>query len=1078
MQLNTTSIEQFISEAVKAYQDLVAGHSVTAIDRVRQHLADYRSDLLPEIDRRLRECNDLLRKGLREEALDYARDRPDLIKVATLCDFRRFGAEGDRWNERAAEEGVSPWPLPKVEFLQELLAAERESHELKPLLDRWRRLNIARGPLTSRIEVLRKLRGHDPNSSAWAEMLREFEGFRLAEIESLVVQFQENSAEDEQAYQVAESLRKELSSQWVCVSPPDDLRQQLDQFLKEAKKCHRRLSLKTLAGKIIDAHREKDAHWLEKLLGKWAEYVLTAEEEKQWHGVVAIEKEITDRDRLQSLILGLEQSVVERPASFRMRIDWRNELEQLWVEVEDLTAIVAVDSSDRERLEILHDRLWDEIEAVDGQQKTRRVVQFCSVAAVILLIASVTFAYVWNGQREQLVEQSVAMLRETGNEIETGLIYDEPTYYRSWPEWLRQDPRVAEGISDVQQRFAAQESRRSRFDASLIAANERLREIERDTRESPLEPWSEDFQAATRSVAEMEQEGLALIESERAKVERVSSTLSTIANKWLRLADLKFVNDVQGLDARVTNLMNSVSDDLEKNRQILAGYDAALSDLQRLCVSAACDGAAPPYAATHRVSEAAAKRVSVDSNLSQKLQDVRRLLLKFEGLEAREKVADARLGERRFSAYAETIREIANDLSGTKDAEAVDYKIVADAQPAWATLGAWEDFCCNLTNPIGETSEECEVSLERFENLSEDVRKLVYARALGPMEKYLKRGKLRTAEVAEGLAVKLQESLDGSFGKGISGVVWPANGEQDNGGYEYYYVLTQDRPNGNRKEEIEYVVAWQDPVVFSWQKKKLNFVPGVYRSDDAPQSLVAGRCLAIVAKLKANPGNLERNIVEVLRSAVAVDGGGQKILPPIDPCVHVLLVRRLVKACIEVSKNTEPSLRKSIELITAGNELNGAPVQLRGVRNEVFMEVINPKNEVGGFELDRARKTSDGFIDQLRRDLNLLEKNIDEEEKNVNKIQLVWYEVAGRLWKRRDGRWQVRGGDPEKRKDKTLFVVSRPFAGSGVRQLIQCNGEGKLPAGAALNARAGSPVFLEHTSKLSGLNPEKKQEGD
>ena len=1077
MELNTTSIEQFISEAVKAYQDLAAGHSVTAIDRVRQHLADYRSELLPEIDRRLRECNDLLRRGLREEALDYARDRPDLIKVATLCDFRRFGAEGDRWHEIAAEEGVSSWPLPKVEFLQQLLAAERESHELKPFLDRWRRLNIARAPLTSRIEVLRELRKYDPNCSAWAEMLREFEGHRLAEIESLVVQFQENSIEDEQAYQVAESLRKELSSQWVCVSPPDDLLQQLGQFLKEAKKCHRRLSLKTLAGKIIEAHHEEDTQWLHKLLRKWAEYVLTAEEEKQWATVVAIEKEITDRERLQSLVLGLEQSVAERPASFRMRLDWRNKLEQLWREVEDLTGIVAVDNSYRERLEILHDRLWDEIEAVDGQQKTRRVVQFCSFATVILLIASVTFAYVWNGQRGQLVEQSVAMLRETGNEIETGLIYDEPTYYRSWPEWLRQDPRVGEGISDVQQKFAAQESRRSRFDVLLKDANEKLREIEQDERESPLEPWSDGFQAATQSIAELQQEGLALVDSEVARVERLSSRLSTIANKWLQLADQEFINDVQELNVSLANLMNNVSDDLQKTRQLLAGYDAALKKLQRLCVSAACDGAAPPYAATHRVSEAAAERVSVDSSLSQKLQDIRRLLLKFEGLEAREKVADARLGEGRFSAYAETIREIANDLSGTKDAEAVDYKIAADAQPAWATLGEWEDFCRNLTNPIGTSSEECEVSLERFENLSEDVRKLVYARALGPMEKYLRRGKLRTQEVAEGLAVKLQEVLAGPFGKGISGVVWPANGQQGNGGYDYYYVLTQDRPNGERKEEIEYVVSWMDPVAFSWQKKKLDFDPGKYRSDDAPQSLVAGRCLATIAKLKANPGVLERNIVEVLRSAVAVDDGRQKILPSIDPCVHVLLVRRLVKACVEVSKNAESSLKKSIALITAGNDVNGAPVQLRGVRNEVFMEVINPKNQIGGFELDRARKISDSFIDQLRRDLNLLEKNIDEEEKNVNKIQVVWYEVAGRLWKRRDGRWQVRGGDPEKRKNKTLFVVSRPFAGSGVRQLIQCNGEGELPTGAALNARAGSPVFLERTSKLSDLNPEKEKEG-
>ena len=117
----TTEIEQFVANAVTAYKDLVAGQSVTAIDRVRQAMADYRSELLPAIDERLAACSDLLRRGLRSEALSYAHDRPDLLKIANLVDFRRFGPEFDKWNMAAAVEATCSDPAVPDGIAEELM---------------------------------------------------------------------------------------------------------------------------------------------------------------------------------------------------------------------------------------------------------------------------------------------------------------------------------------------------------------------------------------------------------------------------------------------------------------------------------------------------------------------------------------------------------------------------------------------------------------------------------------------------------------------------------------------------------------------------------------------------------------------------------------------------------------------------------------------------------------------------------------------------------------------------------------------------------------------------------------------
>ena len=68
-------------------------------------------------------------------------------------------------------------------------------------------------------------------------------------------------------------------------------------------------------------------------------------------------------------------------------------------------------------------------EAVEREQWIRRVVQFGSIAAGVLLIVGVSFSYVWQSQRERLVVESVERLKDATQEVETGAVFDDPDFY-------------------------------------------------------------------------------------------------------------------------------------------------------------------------------------------------------------------------------------------------------------------------------------------------------------------------------------------------------------------------------------------------------------------------------------------------------------------------------------------------------------------------------------------------------------------------------------------------------------------------------------------------------------------------
>jgi len=175
------AIRRLMTELCKALSALAEGVAKAAPDAVRELLVR-RADVLPSIDERLVKVADLIRRGLRDEAIGYAVEPPGLVDAATLLDL----SSNPRWGQwlAAITEQIIPEPaMPRMDLVATLVKAQDDVVRFKPMLDTWRRMNLANSPLRDRITMLRKFREVDPANELWFEALREHQKQRLMELE-------------------------------------------------------------------------------------------------------------------------------------------------------------------------------------------------------------------------------------------------------------------------------------------------------------------------------------------------------------------------------------------------------------------------------------------------------------------------------------------------------------------------------------------------------------------------------------------------------------------------------------------------------------------------------------------------------------------------------------------------------------------------------------------------------------------------------------------------------------------------------------------------------------------------------
>jgi hypothetical protein len=186
-------------------------------------------------------CRQLQQKGLRHQAVQLARQAPDLRREFHVVDF----AAAPAWYDFCEREGLTLPPILESEVIAGIIdEVYAESANLSRLLRVHRRMALGRAPLAERLKVLRRICRGDPKDSSWrAEILN----YEAARVEELVEQARVADRAGDLA--AVEDILSELrSEQWLSLPP--------EQFVNEVDLLalpHRR----RMVGKDFDSLRER-----------------------------------------------------------------------------------------------------------------------------------------------------------------------------------------------------------------------------------------------------------------------------------------------------------------------------------------------------------------------------------------------------------------------------------------------------------------------------------------------------------------------------------------------------------------------------------------------------------------------------------------------------------------------------------------------------------------------------------------------------------------------------------------------------------------------------------------------------
>jgi hypothetical protein len=206
--------------------------SEIAIERLHTNL----SNLVQSTNARLKHCDDLLRRGLRQEALQECEQEPELLSLVTRLDIPEWNA----WSDYVRQYGLAPQPDLLIDVAAELNEAYSTAQSLDGLLRLHRLHSLARSPLHIRLGVLRSIAAKDPTNPAWREDLKAFEIARLKQVKT---EFLESSGQGDLT--AVSALRREVEDSNWLVPPAGAL-------VDEITAGHNRLVAKASRAQLAD----------------------------------------------------------------------------------------------------------------------------------------------------------------------------------------------------------------------------------------------------------------------------------------------------------------------------------------------------------------------------------------------------------------------------------------------------------------------------------------------------------------------------------------------------------------------------------------------------------------------------------------------------------------------------------------------------------------------------------------------------------------------------------------------------------------------------------------------------------
>ncbi len=249
-------------ELIERIQVTLASSTSPAKEQLRE-LHGELTNQIRRANKRLRECDALIAKGLRSEAVQLAEQEPQLLDVVAILDF----PELPEWNDFVAELGLTVAPELQIEIAADLNRAYSDDGPLKSHMKRFRISSLLRAPLKTRIAQLRKISEVDSGNAIWESDLRSYEEARHRQMKD---QFQ--TASRNQDIDELREIAKELHGKWI--SPPQKkFVQRVDEEIQSLEQVAAEQRLEQLAEDLQDAYENENYSWAASIRKEW-EHVL------------------------------------------------------------------------------------------------------------------------------------------------------------------------------------------------------------------------------------------------------------------------------------------------------------------------------------------------------------------------------------------------------------------------------------------------------------------------------------------------------------------------------------------------------------------------------------------------------------------------------------------------------------------------------------------------------------------------------------------------------------------------------------------------------------------------------------
>jgi hypothetical protein len=940
-------IRTFSTELKEALNSLTEGVSGNAKDVVAQLLSQY-SVKIPEVDERLAKCVALLERGLRDEAISYANDSPNLLEMVGFLDL----TSQQNWEQWQATLAMHEIPIPvgpNVEAARELNEAEMYLAEIKPLLSKYRRAVLASAPLPQRLSLLRQLREADPTSLAWIESIQDHEKQRLMEIES-----EARTALHSKDEGALRAMVKELKADWI-EEPPSRLYKAVKTSLLQVAGNRVGNQLSIVADALATAKSESDLEAARSLRSQWS----TLEAEKGSFSTndpnlikaLPVLDWVQKHDDIERLYIDLANEADAPPASRKKQIAWVDSLKRNLFQIDGLATDLdaEIDRADINRL-ISH--VNEVIAKHDADEIQSRRWMYLGFAALCVTVITTAWLFISARQYAEAVDVAVQDLRRVLDEVESGEKTDPPVLEDIVSDAVVDDDRVVSIFRKITQAFATEEDRRKRLAAAVGQFDDAFGSI--DKSHLDIRAWPEELETAS-GILVTTLSSLSKADNEITNRIYKQGVLDRMIKALQGQADVYYGEKLESLKDRLKQAERNVRESPNVAVDVVAGVKKDIELVEQEAMQFAMPNAAGDYANHRLVSTGDKEEFALTlKQVKFELASLEKRVKEIKGIRLADDSINAALGN--WGKYASLLRSTAS----TFEDEAGEYAEAATLEPMWKAVDQWNQLAKKCTSIARLKSTEVQDILQQIkvlqENTESDFSKLECVKEFSELNKPLLEA-LAARNLVE-LLKELKEWLDREWMSEVGYTVTL--------GRKTYYLL--EDPKG---KDLKVITGLKDGA--GWPLKPL-FGGAQFEVKPSPQAVLADELRTKeLLKLPNNAPGLEADQLMIDCIKRVLDA------KDVEPCLRVVTVRKFFR----LANGGDGSFQSVCFNIPAANDFYPLIDDGAGIPN------ITKEDLDAAFSPDREDKSA--YRAAKQRAIGILVKaqtTLDAIQKDLNQVKL------------------------------------------------------------------------------------------